>query len=310
VSHNYLHNHKDFESLINIVARDNSIEPSLAEKDYWIMHCLYGLKKQGYQFELKGGTSLSKGFQLINRFSEDIDIQIEPPSGSKIKNHIERRKAFFESLVKEISIDGVEEVTRDPAFDDPEGKYRGAGIRLNYKKVFKEVKGVKSGILLEVGFDQVTPNEPVIISSWAYDTATASSDNDFIDNRAKDVLCYKPEYTFVEKLQTISTKHRRFLEEKLVPENFIRHYYDVYCLLEVEAIQNFIGTKEYLNHKDVRFRSADNKIISKNEAFILEDTETRSKYESAYNLTCALYYKDIPSFDEIMERIKSNIDRL
>lgn len=58
---NYLHNHKEFNTLLRIVGAELNIEPGLIEKDYWIMHVLYGLKKQGYQFELKGGTSLSKG---------------------------------------------------------------------------------------------------------------------------------------------------------------------------------------------------------------------------------------------------------
>jgi predicted nucleotidyltransferase component of viral defense system len=49
---------------------------TLVEKDYWIMHCLWGLKSQGSTFELKGGTSLSKGFGIIKRFSEDIDIRL------------------------------------------------------------------------------------------------------------------------------------------------------------------------------------------------------------------------------------------
>jgi predicted nucleotidyltransferase component of viral defense system len=43
------------------------------------MHVLYGLKNQGLAFELKGGTSLSKGYKIIKRFSEDIDIYIHPP---------------------------------------------------------------------------------------------------------------------------------------------------------------------------------------------------------------------------------------
>jgi hypothetical protein len=37
----YLHNHRQFSDLIRIVARDRGIDPSLVEKDYWIMHCLY-----------------------------------------------------------------------------------------------------------------------------------------------------------------------------------------------------------------------------------------------------------------------------
>ncbi|WP_425485263.1 nucleotidyl transferase AbiEii/AbiGii toxin family protein [Burkholderia guangdongensis] len=50
------------------------------------MQCLWGLQAQGFQFELKGGTSLSKGFGIIHRFSEDIDIRMSrscrpsPPS--------------------------------------------------------------------------------------------------------------------------------------------------------------------------------------------------------------------------------------
>jgi predicted nucleotidyltransferase component of viral defense system len=67
----YLHNHKQFPELIRIVAEQKGIDPALVEKDYWIMHCLYGLQKLGLTFELKGGTSLSKGFKIIDRFSED-----------------------------------------------------------------------------------------------------------------------------------------------------------------------------------------------------------------------------------------------
>ena len=74
----YLHNHKDFVDLLRIISEDSGIDAGLVEKDYWIMHVLYGLKKQGFVFELKGGTSLSKGYKIINRFSEDVDIHIKP----------------------------------------------------------------------------------------------------------------------------------------------------------------------------------------------------------------------------------------
>ena len=84
----YLHEHKEFESLINIIADKMSIDPYLAEKDYWMMHVLYGLKKQGFEFELKGGTSLSKGYKIIDRFSEDIDIHIKPDEKFGIDENI------------------------------------------------------------------------------------------------------------------------------------------------------------------------------------------------------------------------------
>lgn len=52
---------------------------------------------------------------------------------------------------------------------------------------------------------------------------------DIIDNRAMDIACYHVGYTFVEKLQAISTKYRKHDEESTLPSNFMRHYYDIYC---------------------------------------------------------------------------------
>ena len=60
--------------MLQIVGENMQIDPVLIEKDYWIMHCMYGLTQMSLCFELKGGTSLSKGFNIINRFSEDIDV--------------------------------------------------------------------------------------------------------------------------------------------------------------------------------------------------------------------------------------------
>ena len=77
----YLHERSDFSDLIRIVADEQGVIPALVEKDYWIMHCLhclYGLSAKGFAYELKGGTSLSKGYGIIQRFSEDIDIRIDP----------------------------------------------------------------------------------------------------------------------------------------------------------------------------------------------------------------------------------------
>jgi predicted nucleotidyltransferase component of viral defense system len=85
-----LHKDPTFKDLINIVASEMSINPYLVEKDYWIMHTLYGLQKQNFEFELKGGTSLSKGYKIIHRFSEDLDLKILPPKNMKVmtgKNH-------------------------------------------------------------------------------------------------------------------------------------------------------------------------------------------------------------------------------
>jgi Nucleotidyl transferase AbiEii toxin, Type IV TA system len=311
----YLHDLKDFRELIQVVSSEKRILPQLIEKDYWIMHILYGLAKQGFIYELKGGTSLSKGYRIIDRFSEDIDIRIEPPDELKVmsgKNHQkpaheESRRRFFDWLAKNISIPGIESVNRDYEFDDTQ--FRGAGIRLIYPTSLRSIVGLKPGILLEVGFDDTTPNEAVNISSWALDKATASGVK-FIDNRASQVKCYHPAYTLVEKLQAVSTKFRQQQESGGFPVNFLRHYYDIYCLLADRRVQEFIGTDKYEERKEQRFRKEDVRRISENQAFMFQDPAVFQLYRSEYAKTEGLYYAGMIPFETIMERIQENLYRL
>ncbi|CAN7691245.1 hypothetical protein LJR098_002346 [Rhizobium sp. LjRoot98] len=64
------------------------------------------------------------------------------------------------------------------------------------------------------------------------------------------VPCYEPGYTLVEKLHTISTKYREQQETGQFPANFLRHYYNVFCLLDQPEVQDFIGTEAHVVHKN------------------------------------------------------------
>jgi Nucleotidyl transferase AbiEii toxin, Type IV TA system len=313
----YLHELDDFPDLLQIVADEKVIIPQLVEKDYWIMHCLYGLTKQGLQFELKGGTSLSKGFGIIHRFSEDIDIRIDPSPApfevftgknqTKKDKHIQSRKDFYDWLAGEISIAGIE-VVRDNEFDDKD-YYRNGGIRLNYNSHPGDLSGIKEGVLLEIGFDDTAPNTPVTISSWAYDKAITQKVA-IRNNQAIAIKCYDPAYTFVEKLQTVSTKYRKQQESGELPTNFLRHYYDIFQLLDHPDVLSFIGTEIYQARKKERFRSGDNLDISKNEAFLLNDKAIRKLYTEEFLKTASLYHDEQPEFEDILKKIGAGINRL
>lgn len=312
----FLHDHKDFKSLLMIVSDKLNIVPQLIEKDYWIMHCLWGMQQQqDLSFELKGGTSLSKGFGVIDRFSEDIDIRIEPPAAMKVmckKNHdkashVESRRNFFEWVKNTIKIPGIAPVVRDTDHDDQE--CRSGGVRLHYRSDFSPLQGIKDGVLLEIGSDDTAPNQAVTISSWAYDHA-ASMAVPCLDTRAIDVKCYRMEFTFVEKLQAVSTKFRKQQENGRFETNFLRHYYDIYKLLERTEVQQYIGTSDYEERKERRFPASDNRKIKENEAFLLSDPATRKLYAEEYQKTKTLYYKGQVPFDEILDRIAQHIDRL
>jgi hypothetical protein len=310
----HLHNHRQFRDLIRIMADQRGIAPALVEKDYWIMHCLYGLQQLGMKFQLKGGTSLSKGWQIIERFSEDIDILIEPPPDQDVRTnpnqrkpvHVKSRSDFYDWLARTIKVDGIVDVKRDPSFDNKD--FFSAGIRLSYATVTGPIKDLREGVLLEVGFDDVAPNSEKDISSWAYDYAAGKVD--ITDNRARKVPCYDPGYTFVEKLQTVSTKFRRQQETKSSPLEFMRHYYDIYSLLDRLEVQVFIGTDAYKAHKQKRFPERDNQNIRENEAFMLSDPATRGTYATAFAASTGLYYGDKPTFEEVLARIAEWAGRL
>jgi len=125
-----------------------------------------------------------------------------------------------------------------------------------------------------------------------------------------NVLCYAPTHTFVEKLQTLSTKYRRLAEAQAFPANFLRHYYDVYCLLDLPEVQAFIKTSAYQERKVQRFRSGDELVIAKNPAFTLSDPVQRDLFAREYRKTSALYYQGQPEFDQLLARIKAHLNSM
>jgi hypothetical protein len=290
MKHIYLHQHPEFHELLKIIADSKGIQPTLVEKDYWIMHVLYGLKKNGLIFELKGGTSLSKGYNIIHRFSEDIDIHIHPPAELEVEvnpkkvkeRQIRSRKLFYDWLAENINIEGIIQIKRDTEFDDD--AYRSGGIRLLYQSITEELKDIKSGVLLEAGFDTITPNNDLTISSWALDFATEKNILGITNNKATDIPCYHPGYTLIEKLQTIVTKFRKEMEGTAKQKNYLRQYYDIYCLLNNPDVQNFIGTHEYQKHKKIRFSKIDlqisleeNKVQASNDPIVFHCKDTRMR---------------------------------
>ena len=69
-------------------------------------------------------------------------------------------------------------------------------------------------------------------------------------------------------------------------------------------MQKFIGTQDYLRHKQDRFRKGDEQDLQINEAFLLNDPKIFNLYQKQYDEKSALYYGAAPSFKKIMEKIR------
>jgi predicted nucleotidyltransferase component of viral defense system len=92
----FVHDDREFDDLVQIVAGERRLARGLVEKDYWVTHTLWALHAAGFEVWFKGGTSLSKGFGLIQRFSEDLDLKVESGTVSalsKVSNWKTRRSA-------------------------------------------------------------------------------------------------------------------------------------------------------------------------------------------------------------------------
>ena len=102
---------KRFETLINLVSQHYNMAPAFVEKDYWITHVLRKLSQSDSveNVVFKGGTSLSKGYRLIDRFSEDIDLAMinENLSGNALKTRIRRVEKGITGDLAEISLPGI-----------------------------------------------------------------------------------------------------------------------------------------------------------------------------------------------------------
>lgn len=224
--------HEDaaFGDLLEAAAQPIGLPASLVEKDYWVSHTLWSIQQAGFELWFKGGTSLSKGFGLIERFSEDLDLKLardDLPAveswTSESKGRIAQREAFFRALVEQLPVLTHAGNTLDDVQLDP--RWRSANIHVRYPGEFSgELLEPNRGfVLLEVGHARVTPFVERDLTSFVHDFLVAQSlFEDYDDNRPRRIRCVHPLVTLLEKLEAIS---RRF-EAGHDPAGYVRHYED------------------------------------------------------------------------------------
>ncbi|HNY81181.1 MAG: hypothetical protein BWY17_05209 [Deltaproteobacteria bacterium ADurb.Bin207] len=189
----FMHEDREFQDLLGIVARETGIASALVEKDYWVTHTLWALHQTGLEIWFKGDTSLSKGFKLIQRFSEDLDLMIlrgtirDLPGvtnwTSTNKGPTRQRAAFYEALTGVLAVPGVrmsrdgERIDRQARSADYLGRYPGA--------LLDQLDPAMSPFVrLEVGRARVVPHVARPLSSFVHDYLEANGMlADFEDNR-------------------------------------------------------------------------------------------------------------------------------
>jgi hypothetical protein len=200
----------------------------------------------------KGGTSLSKAWGLIDRFSEDIDLVINREflgfSGDISRTQVGKLKDasnkyisgdFLLSLQKSFDDAGFKNVhllviDKKAPDDDP------VKIAVTYPTVTEYSVYVQPRVLLEVGSRSLM--EPATLCSFRSMIGQTFPDLPFADEDVH-IKCVNPERTFLEKLFLLHEEHQR-PKEKMQIKGKSRHLYDIYRIAHTQYAGKAIADKE------------------------------------------------------------------
>lgn len=233
-----------FEEAIRFTADKIEMLEIYVEKDYWVTYVLFHLfndEETKSMAVFKGGTSLSKCFKIINRFSEDIDITIIQ-DGTENSNQLNRKIRKITNKVKTIL---NEEELR--GVTSKCGSIR--KIAYSYPKSFNGEYGqIRDRIIVEAStFGHSIPNTSRLINSYIYDMMLA---NDQIELAEKynllpfEVNVLSPKRTICEKIIGLvkSCQADNPLDELKAK---IRHCYDLHQVISMPEYKNFFNSDEF-----------------------------------------------------------------
>lgn len=239
-------NLQDFETLVRLVSQDLGIREVYIEKDYWLTFLLKRLSEQPNANEIvfKGGTSLSKGYRIIRRFSEDIDLAVL--RGSKNNSQTER---FIKKIASALTEQPFEEIHE-------EGKTSKKGmIRRTFHRYPRLLNNtnfgpVQDSLLLEINcFSEPSPSKKMPIESFISEYLKRRGQQGYIQEYlllpfSIQVLDYRK--TFVEKI--LSLAYASFTDKDQTPRELrarIRHFYDLAQLFSQKEVSSFLESPDF-----------------------------------------------------------------
>lgn len=207
------------------------------EKDFWLTECLRGLTSYGSIHDIpilfKGGTSLSKAFGLIQRFSEDADMVVVFGEMSKaaadrhLKGFVAAAEQATELTAEVDPTTSDTGVTRDVFLTYPGGSATPL-VLPRVKIELHTVGGVKPYERRDL--------RSILAEHWSQiEGAPPATDFAELEPFPADVVA--PCRTLVEKLVLLHEAHTRdggSASQRKVQT--VRHFYDVWCLLQDESI--------------------------------------------------------------------------
>ena len=251
--------------IFNQTSKKAALPPQSIEKDWWATMVLKSLFELDFsdQIVFKGGTSLSKGWSLIQRFSEDIDVAINMnflgyEGVPTLKKITKLRKASF-AFTRDTLSDILNQKLIDVGFkeyelkanDEPNTSTDPHSLNLNYHSLVQKLDYITPAVKLEVSARSLMePAEERDIQSivGSYFPELSFSDSPV---RINTVI---PKRTFLEKAFLLHEEFQRNPDD-LRSERMSRHLYDLEKMMDtehgLEALKDKNLYKSIIQHRSI-----------------------------------------------------------
>ncbi len=300
------------------VADRMGLDPSAVEKDFWVVWTLDKLFRSPLlrdKIIFKGGTSLSKVFGLIHRFSEDIDLILDWNEVLKEYPNLERSKNKQDKFNKSVAVlsrdyiatvflpevvrvlDGVCSAEVEEGAPDV--------INIRYPSNF-ESGYLRPEIRLEIGpLALWVPNSQYEIRSYVAETFPAA-----FDKPSCHVMAIKAERTFWEKATILHAEAFR-PESKPLPLRYSRHYYDLAMMAADRRVKKSAFDDLDLLSTVVDFKTkfypaawAHYDLAVPGSFKLIPTDDNIKNLANDYAQMQVMFFGDIPRFDDLMDSLQ------
>ncbi len=305
------------------------LPPQAVEKDLWVtltLKALFDLPLSEHMV-FKGGTSLSKAWKQIERFSEDIDLAIDRTyfgfAGDLGKNQLDKLRkiscAFVTNdlkvlLEKKLQTLGANPekfslIAREVKSTDTDPQV----LEFQYQPLVGHEGYLPDRILIEVGSRSlIEPHVPRAIQSLIDESYPEQE----FSSSPFSVASVIPERTFLEKIMLL---HEEFLKplEKSKPNRMSRHLYDLHRLMDTDYGLNAVKDKALFEtivshrRKFTPIRGLDYSLHTSQTINLIPPDNIVGEWQADYKvMQTNMIYGNAPSFEELLKRMKLLMDRL
>ncbi len=315
------------ELFFRAAADIRKIPLGIIEKDFWVvwvLEMLFGMETISPYLTFKGGTSLSKIYGLIHRFSEDIDLSLEKdffgfvgasdpekaPSRKKQQANLENLSKTCSHYVQHKLLHELKDVIATQLGTNEDWEVfidkddcDGQTILFRYPSETPKIGYIRPIVKIEIGArSEHWPVSEHRIQSYAKDALQEKMHEPEVRVRVLNA-----ERTFWEKA-TILHQYAHLPEDKRLPPRISRHFYDFFRLLNSEvkekALENLDLLKRVAIHKSIYFSSAWANYASAWKALkLFPSNKVIAELTQDYILMKDMFFGEVPEWELILDTI-------